>query len=167
MDTESTTVYKCGSLVDLCVGPHIRHTGLVKALKIMSNSRSYWFGDVNREALQRVYGVSFPSQKLLKEHLDRLEKAKKSNHMLVGKVILSRGTDIIVYIIQSLWFQKICKKIFLFLMCFCSRNFLAAFFFQDNHLNISIKANFNTKLKAKKFNFFILLSLILNYAKFR
>merc|ERR1719180_652722 len=51
----------------------------------MSNSRSYWFGDVNREALQRVYGVSFPSQKLLKEHLDRLEKAKKSNHMLVGK----------------------------------------------------------------------------------
>merc|ERR1719474_831165 len=52
--------------------------------RISSNSLSA-FGDVNREALQRVYGVSFPSQKLLKEHLDKLEKAKKSNHMLVGK----------------------------------------------------------------------------------
>jgi threonyl-tRNA synthetase len=55
--TETTTVYRCGTLIDLCLGPHIRHTGKVKAMAITKNSSAYWEGNSEAESLQRIYGI--------------------------------------------------------------------------------------------------------------
>uniref|UniRef100_A0A4W5K657 threonine--tRNA ligase n=1 Tax=Hucho hucho TaxID=62062 RepID=A0A4W5K657_9TELE len=65
--TPTTTVYRCGPLIDLCRGPHVRHTGKIKALKIYKNSSTYWEGRSDMETLQRIYGISFPDSKMLKE----------------------------------------------------------------------------------------------------
>uniref|UniRef100_A0A8C5BWU6 threonine--tRNA ligase n=1 Tax=Gadus morhua TaxID=8049 RepID=A0A8C5BWU6_GADMO len=65
--TPTTTVYRCGPLIDLCRGPHVRHTGKIKALKIYKNSATYWEGRADMETLQRVYGISFPDTKMLKD----------------------------------------------------------------------------------------------------
>ena len=62
-----TTVYRCGPLIDLCRGPHVRHTGKIKANKITKNSSTYWEGKADAESLQRIYGISFPDTKQLKE----------------------------------------------------------------------------------------------------
>ena len=62
-----TTVYRCGPLIDLCRGPHVRHTGKIKANKITKNSSTYWEGKADAESLQRIYGISFPDSKQLKE----------------------------------------------------------------------------------------------------
>lgn len=82
---DRTTVYRCGPLIDLCRGPHVRHTGVVKALKVMKASASYWEGDATKEHLQRVYGVSFPSKAMLTEHLHWLEEAAKRDHRKIGQ----------------------------------------------------------------------------------
>ncbi|KAH3667865.1 hypothetical protein WICMUC_005265 [Wickerhamomyces mucosus] len=84
-DGGSTTVYRCGPLIDLCTGPHIPHTGRIKAFKILKNSSSYFLGDANNESLQRVYGISFPDKKLMDEHLKFLEEAAKRDHRKIGK----------------------------------------------------------------------------------
>ncbi|KAM4690908.1 threonine--tRNA ligase, mitochondrial [Rhinophrynus dorsalis] len=81
----TTTVYRCGSLVDLCQGPHIRHTGQVKAFKLLKNSSAFWRGDPNQEALQRVYGISFPEVKQLKEWEKAQEEAANRDHRKIGK----------------------------------------------------------------------------------
>uniref|UniRef100_A0A4W4EBJ5 threonine--tRNA ligase n=1 Tax=Electrophorus electricus TaxID=8005 RepID=A0A4W4EBJ5_ELEEL len=65
--TPTTTVYRCGPLIDLCRGPHVRHTGKIKALKIHKNSSTYWEGKADMESLQRLYGISFPDLKMLKD----------------------------------------------------------------------------------------------------
>uniref|UniRef100_A0A8C9TDP6 threonine--tRNA ligase n=1 Tax=Scleropages formosus TaxID=113540 RepID=A0A8C9TDP6_SCLFO len=65
--TPTTTVYRCGPLIDLCRGPHVRHTGKIKSLKIHKNSSTYWEGKADMETLQRIYGISFPDPKMLKE----------------------------------------------------------------------------------------------------
>uniref|UniRef100_A0A8C4IGQ5 threonine--tRNA ligase n=1 Tax=Dicentrarchus labrax TaxID=13489 RepID=A0A8C4IGQ5_DICLA len=65
--TPTTTVYRCGPLIDLCRGPHVRHTGKIKAMKIYKNSSTYWEGRSDMETLQRIYGISFPDSKMLKE----------------------------------------------------------------------------------------------------
>uniref|UniRef100_A0A6Q2XCR9 threonine--tRNA ligase n=1 Tax=Esox lucius TaxID=8010 RepID=A0A6Q2XCR9_ESOLU len=65
--TPTTTVYRCGPLIDLCRGPHVRHTGKIKALKIHKNSSTYWEGKADMESLQRIYGISFPDPKMLKD----------------------------------------------------------------------------------------------------
>lgn len=70
---------------DLCRGGHIKDTGLIKAVKILSTAGAYWRGDENREQLTRVYGISFPKQKMLDEYLDMLEEAKKRDHRKLGK----------------------------------------------------------------------------------
>lgn len=70
---------------DLCRGGHLPNTGFVKAVKVMSVAGAYWRGDENREQLTRVYGISFPKQKDLKEYLDLLEEAKKRDHRKLGK----------------------------------------------------------------------------------
>ncbi|KAL8271697.1 hypothetical protein Esti_004373 [Eimeria stiedai] len=80
-----TTVYQCGGLVDLCRGPHVPSTGAIKAFAVLRHSAAYWLGDSSNDSLQRVYGVSFPDKKQLKEHLDLLEEAKKRDHRLVGQ----------------------------------------------------------------------------------
>lgn len=84
-DGTSTTVYRCGPLIDLCRGPHIPHTGRIKAMKLLKNSASYFLGDSNNDSLQRIYGVSFPDKKQLDEHLKFLEEAAKRDHRKIGK----------------------------------------------------------------------------------
>ena len=77
---DETTVYRCGALIDLCRGPHVRHTGKVKAMTITKNSASYWEGNADAESLQRVYGISFPDTKQLKEWKHFQEEAAKRDH---------------------------------------------------------------------------------------
>ncbi|KAF2459637.1 threonyl-tRNA synthetase-like protein [Lineolata rhizophorae] len=84
-DGTSTTVYRCGPLIDLCRGPHVPHTGRIKAFQIMRNSASYFLGDANNDSLQRIYGVSFPDKKMLEEHKKYLEEAAKRDHRKIGK----------------------------------------------------------------------------------
>lgn len=85
VQTDTTTVYKCGPLIDLCRGPHVRHTGKIKALKITKNSSTYWEGKSDAETLQRVYGISFPDSKQLKEWEKIQEEAAKRDHRKIGK----------------------------------------------------------------------------------
>ena len=84
-DGSSTTVYRCGQLIDLCRGPHVPHTGRIKAFQIMKNSASYFLGDANSDSLQRIYGVSFPDKKQMEEHQKYLEEAAKRDHRKIGK----------------------------------------------------------------------------------
>ncbi|KAI5956581.1 THS1 [Candida jiufengensis] len=84
-DGTSTTVYRCGPLIDLCVGPHIPHSGRIKAFKILKNSSSYFLGDSKNDSLQRIYGVSFPDKKLMTEHLQFLKEAAERDHRKIGK----------------------------------------------------------------------------------
>ena len=79
------TFYTQGEFTDLCRGPHIPNTGMIKAIKLMSIAGAYWKGDEKNKMLTRVYGVTFPSQKELDEHLHMLEEAKKRDHRKLGK----------------------------------------------------------------------------------
>ena len=74
-----------GNFTDLCRGPHIPHTGHVKAAKIMAIAGAYWKGDETQKQLTRVYGVTFTKKSDLKEHLERLEQAKARDHRKLGK----------------------------------------------------------------------------------
>ena len=78
------TFYKQGNFTDLCRGPHIPHTGTIKAVKVMSLAGAYWRGDETRKQMVRVYGITFPKQKELKEYLHMLEEAKKRDHRKLG-----------------------------------------------------------------------------------
>ncbi|CUS23306.1 LAQU0S09e01816g1_1 [Lachancea quebecensis] len=84
-DGSSTTVYRCGKLIDLCVGPHIPHTGRIKAFKLLKNSSCYFLGDSNNDSLQRVYGISFPDKKLMDAHLKFLAEASMRDHRKIGR----------------------------------------------------------------------------------
>jgi threonyl-tRNA synthetase len=79
------TFYTQGGFTDLCRGPHIPHTGFIKAVKLTNIAGAYWKGDENNKQLTRIYGVSFPSQKELDEYLLMLEEAKKRDHRKLGK----------------------------------------------------------------------------------
>ena len=79
------TFYTQGNFTDLCRGPHIPHTGLIKAIKLTSIAGAYWKGDEKNKQLTRIYGVSFPNQKELDDHLLMLEEAKKRDHRKLGK----------------------------------------------------------------------------------
>ncbi|XP_060073601.1 threonine--tRNA ligase 1, cytoplasmic-like isoform X2 [Ylistrum balloti] len=83
--TPTTTVYKCGPLIDLCRGPHVRHTGKIKAMAVTKNSSTYWEGKADAENLQRVYGISFPDSKQLKEWKHFQEEAAKRDHRKLGR----------------------------------------------------------------------------------
>lgn len=78
------TFYSQGNFTDLCKGPHIPNTSAIKAVKILKVGGAYWRGDEGRKQLTRIYGVSFPKQKELKEHLELLEEAKKRDHRKLG-----------------------------------------------------------------------------------
>ena len=84
-DGTSTTVYRCGPLIDLCVGPHIPHSGKIKAFKVLKNSSSYFLGDATNDSLQRVYGISFPDKKLMQAHLKFLQEAAERDHRKIGR----------------------------------------------------------------------------------
>ena len=79
------TFYTQGQFTDLCRGPHIPHTGLIKAIRLTNIAGAYWKGDERNKMLTRVYGVTFPSQKELDEYLALLEEAKKRDHRKLGK----------------------------------------------------------------------------------
>jgi threonyl-tRNA synthetase len=79
------TFYQQGDFVDLCRGPHIPDTSYIKAMKVMSLAGAYWRGDESRKQLTRIYGITFPKQKELEEHLVMLEEARKRDHRKLGK----------------------------------------------------------------------------------
>ncbi len=79
------TTYTQGSFTDLCRGPHLLSTAPIKASKVLAVSAAYWRGDEKRPMMTRLYGISFPKQKLLTEHLALLEEAKKRDHRKIGK----------------------------------------------------------------------------------
>ncbi len=84
-EDEVITFYKQGDFIDLCMGPHVPNTGLLKASKLLSIAGAYWRGDEKNKMLQRIYGVSFPKAKLLDEHLEWLEEIKKRDHNKIGR----------------------------------------------------------------------------------
>lgn len=79
--------YRQGEFYDLCRGPHMPFLGKVKALKVLKTSGAYWRGDATREMLTRVYAITFPDKKQLKDYLFRLEEAKKRDHKLIGPAL--------------------------------------------------------------------------------
>jgi threonyl-tRNA synthetase len=81
---EPISAYRQGEFLDLCRGPHLSNLNKIKAFKVMKNSGAYWRGDSSREMLTRIYGVSFPDKKRLKEYLQTLEEAKKRDHKTLG-----------------------------------------------------------------------------------
>ena len=85
LEDGNITFYTQGEFTDLCRGPHIPSTGVIKAIKLMSIAGAYWKGDEKNKQLTRVYGVTFPSQKELDEYLAMLEEAKKRDHRKLGK----------------------------------------------------------------------------------
>jgi threonyl-tRNA synthetase len=83
-DEARTTVYRCGDLIDLCRGPHVSHTGKVKAFATTRHSASQWLGDTENDSLQRLYGISFPDKKQLKAWEENQKKAKERDHRRIG-----------------------------------------------------------------------------------
>ncbi|HEX5554144.1 MAG TPA: threonine--tRNA ligase [Chitinophagaceae bacterium] len=79
------TFYSQGHFTDLCRGPHLPHTGFIKAIKLTNIAGAYWRGDERNKMLTRIYGITFPVQKELDEYLVRLEEAKKRDHRKLGK----------------------------------------------------------------------------------
>ncbi|NOX46892.1 MAG: threonine--tRNA ligase [Chlorobi bacterium] len=79
------TFYESGSFVDLCRGPHLPNTGVIKAVKLLNVAGAYWRGDETRKQLTRIYGITFPKKKELDEYLVKLEEAKKRDHRKIGK----------------------------------------------------------------------------------
>ncbi len=85
LEDGTITFYEQGGFTDLCRGPHIPNTGFIKAVKLTSIAGAYWRGDENRKQLTRIYGITFPKQKELKEYLELLEEAAKRDHRKLGK----------------------------------------------------------------------------------
>lgn len=85
IEDETVSFYQHSSFEDLCRGPHIPNTGVVKAFKLVASSGAYWRGDEKRPMLQRIYGVAYPKKSMLEDYLHRMEEAKKRDHRLLGK----------------------------------------------------------------------------------
>lgn len=82
---ERVSFYRQDGFADMCRGPHLPRTGLIRAVKLLSTSGAYWRGDEQRPMLQRIYGVSYPTQEQLDEHLRRLEEARRRDHRRIGR----------------------------------------------------------------------------------
>ncbi|MBI4962082.1 MAG: threonine--tRNA ligase [Desulfomonile tiedjei] len=85
VEDESVSLYSQGEFTDLCRGPHIPHSGFIKAFKLMKVAGAYWRGDERNPMLQRIYGTAFPSREDLERHLHLIEEAKKRDHRKLGK----------------------------------------------------------------------------------
>jgi len=85
LEDGTITLYNQGNFTDLCRGPHLPNTGYIKAIKLTSIAGAYWRGNEKNQMLTRVYGVTFPKQKMLEEYLIMLEEAKKRDHRKIGK----------------------------------------------------------------------------------
>ncbi|HBX65761.1 MAG TPA: threonine--tRNA ligase, partial [Balneolaceae bacterium] len=95
LEDGTITFYTQGDFTDLCRGPHVPNTGDVKAVKLTSLAGAYWRGNNDSKQLTRIYGISFPKQKMLEEHLHRIEEAKKRDHRKLGK-------ELGIYMIDSM-----------------------------------------------------------------
>jgi len=82
---DMVSLYTLGDFMDLCRGPHVPHSGVIKALKLLSVAGAYWRGDERNKMLQRIYGISFDKASNLEEYLARLEEAKRRDHRRLGK----------------------------------------------------------------------------------
>jgi threonyl-tRNA synthetase len=85
LDSNEVSLYSQGEFTDLCRGPHIPHTGYIKAFKLTKVAGAYWRGDERNPMLQRIYGTAFPSKKELQAYLDLIEEAKKRDHRKLGR----------------------------------------------------------------------------------
>lgn len=85
IDDDTITVYRQDDFVDMCRGPHVPDTGYIKSFALLSLAGAYWRGDEKNKMLQRIYGTAYPMKKALKEHLNRLEEARKRDHRRLGK----------------------------------------------------------------------------------
>ena len=85
LEDGTITFYTQGEFTDLCRGPHIPHTGFIKAIKLTAVAGAYWRGDEKNKQLTRIYGITFPKNSELKEHLELIEEAKKRDHRKLGK----------------------------------------------------------------------------------
>jgi threonyl-tRNA synthetase len=85
IEDQKVSLYKSGNFIDLCRGPHIEHTGHIKAFKLLSIAGAYWHGIETNPMMQRIYGTVFPSQKELDDYIKRVEEAKKRDHRKLGK----------------------------------------------------------------------------------
>lgn len=85
LEDGSITFYEQGNFTDLCRGPHVPTTGVIKAVKLLSVAGAYWRGDEKNKMLTRIYGITFPKQKELEEYLTLLEEAKKRDHRKLGR----------------------------------------------------------------------------------
>ena len=85
LEDGTITFYKQGEFTDLCRGPHLPNTSQIKAIKLTALAGAYWRGDEKRKQLTRIYGVTFPKQKMLEEYLVKIEEAKKRDHRKLGK----------------------------------------------------------------------------------
>ncbi len=85
LEDGTITFYQTGEFTDLCRGPHLIHTGAIKAIKLLSVAGAYWRGDEKRKMLTRIYGITFTKKNELKEYLAMLEEAKKRDHRKLGK----------------------------------------------------------------------------------
>lgn len=93
---ESISFYRQGEFTDLCAGPHLMSTGMLKAVKLTSITGAYWRGDANNKMLQRIYGTAFPKQSELDEYLAMVEEAKKRDHNKLGRELeLFTTSDVI------------------------------------------------------------------------
>lgn len=95
LDDGNITFYTQGNFTDLCRGPHIPNSGIVKAIKLTNLAGAYWRGDVDSKQLTRIYGVTFPKQKMLEEYLHNVEEAKRRDHRKLGK-------ELGIYMIDSM-----------------------------------------------------------------
>lgn len=85
INDDKVSIYEEGDFIDLCRGPHIPHTGIVRAFKLLSVAGAYWRGDERNKMLQRIYGTAFPTKQELDEYLKFLEEVKKRDHRKLGK----------------------------------------------------------------------------------
>ncbi|MBN1131889.1 MAG: threonine--tRNA ligase [Bacteroidales bacterium] len=85
LEDGTISLYHQGSFTDLCRGPHLTDTGPIRAIRLLNVAGAYWRGDEKRKQLTRIYGITFPKQKMLDEYLELLEKAKERDHRKIGK----------------------------------------------------------------------------------
>ena len=131
MDEENTVIsmYTQGDFTDLCRGPHVESTKLLKNFKLLKVSGAYWKGDANNKVLQRIYGVCFETPEELEEHLTSLEEAKKRDHKKLGKELelfmiseygpgfpffLPKGM-ILRNILENFWYEEHAKEGYVFI----------------------------------------------------
>ncbi|HUT64078.1 MAG TPA: threonine--tRNA ligase [Anaerolineae bacterium] len=106
IEDDIVTLYKLGEFVDLCRGPHVPSTSGIKAFKLLSTSGAYWRGDEHNRMLQRIYGISFPNNKMLKTHLKWREEVRKRDHRVLGTKLDLFSIDEEIGSGLILWHQK-------------------------------------------------------------